>query len=172
MSDFMNVNKILKRPGYPMEGSGQIMKRLEPNKSFFATLDLSSGYHQSEIAEESRDYFAMILPQGKFSFTELSQGISPAIDIFNLVKDWGNRNQQGYFKNIDDVLTSGGTIETLEHRLSRVLDICTAKNMKVIPPKFKVSQEVTFWGCKISGNTLSNGTRKTFIDRAQEKVEN
>jgi hypothetical protein len=65
VSDFREVNRILKRPGYPMEGSSLILKRLNPNEAFFATLDLSSGYHQIELAEESRDLFAIILPMGK-----------------------------------------------------------------------------------------------------------
>ena len=44
--------------------------------------------------------------------------------------------------------------------------------MKLNPSKFKVSQEVTFGGCKISSKNLTNETRKTFIDPAQEKIQN
>ena len=46
VSDFRGVNKILRRPGYPMDGSSLILKRLDPNETFFATIDLSSRYHQ------------------------------------------------------------------------------------------------------------------------------
>ena len=46
VSDFRGVNKILRRPGYPMDGSSLILRRLNPDEGFFATIDLSSGYHQ------------------------------------------------------------------------------------------------------------------------------
>ena len=34
VSDFRGVNKILRRPGYPMDGSSLILKRLDPNETF------------------------------------------------------------------------------------------------------------------------------------------
>ena len=45
VSDFRGVNKILRRPGHPMDGSSLILKRLNPDEGFFSTIDLSSGYH-------------------------------------------------------------------------------------------------------------------------------
>ena len=38
VSDFRQVNRILKRPGYPLEGSSQILKRLDPSEPFFANV--------------------------------------------------------------------------------------------------------------------------------------
>ena len=52
VSDFRPVNRVLKRPGYPMEGSAAILKKLNPDEGYFCTIDLSSGYHQIELAEE------------------------------------------------------------------------------------------------------------------------
>ena len=43
VSDFRGVNKILKRTGYPMEGSSLLLKRLNPNETVFCTIDLLSG---------------------------------------------------------------------------------------------------------------------------------
>ena len=65
MADFREVNRTLKRPGYPMDGSSLILKRLNPDEAYFSTLDLSSGYHQIRLAEARRDLFTIILPQGK-----------------------------------------------------------------------------------------------------------
>ena len=66
VSDYRAVNKILRRPGYPLEGSSHLLKRLEPTDKWFCTIDLSSGYFQINLDEEDRDLFAIILPQGKF----------------------------------------------------------------------------------------------------------
>ena len=113
VSDFRPVNRILRRPGYPYEGSTQILKRLNPEEPFFSTIDLSSGYHQLTLHEDDRDLFAIILPQGKFRYRVLPQGISPASDLFNIMTDEDIRNKPGFFKNMDDVLTTGKDIHQL-----------------------------------------------------------
>ena len=114
VSDFRGINRILRRPGYPYEGSSQILRRLNPKEPFFSTIDLSSGYHQCEIDERDRDLFAVVLHQVKFRFKELPLGIAPASDIFNILMDTEIRNQDGYFKNMDDILTTGNSVTQLE----------------------------------------------------------
>jgi hypothetical protein len=93
VSVFRGVNKIFRRPGYPMDGSSLILRRLNPNESFFATIDLSSGYHQVALDEASRDLFCVILLQGKYRYTVLPQGAASSCDIFNLITDEGIRNR-------------------------------------------------------------------------------
>ena len=75
-----------------MEGSAAILKKLNPDEGYFCTIDLSSGYHQIELAEESRDLFAVVLPNGKYRFTVLPQGTSSSCDVFNIITDVGIRN--------------------------------------------------------------------------------
>ena len=87
VADFCRLNQILKRPGYPMEGSQHLLKRLNPKHKFFAAVDLSSGYNQIYLPKKYRDYFCIILPQGKFRFTRVPQGSSPASDLFNIATD-------------------------------------------------------------------------------------
>ena len=124
VSDFRGVNRILKRPGYPMEGSHQIMKSLNPEEPYFATFDLSSGYHQCRLDPRDRDLFSVILPQGKYRFKVLPQGIKPASDLFNILTDPGLRNQEGFYKNMDDILAAGSSIKQLERRLRCLLEVC------------------------------------------------
>ena len=64
ITDFRNVNKILRRPGYQMEGSSLIIKKLNPDETCFSTLDLN-------IASQLRIppmRAAIILPQGKYLY--------------------------------------------------------------------------------------------------------
>ena len=62
VSDFRGVKKILKRPGYPMEGSSLLLKRLNPEETVFCTIDLSicqrkaETYFQSYSLKESLDF--------------------------------------------------------------------------------------------------------------------
>ena len=88
VADFSPVNRILKSPNYPNEGSSAHLKRINPKAKAFTTLDLSSGYYQIPIKEKDRDLFAFLIPQGKYRFARLSQGLKPACDIFfNIVSD-------------------------------------------------------------------------------------
>ena len=74
VTDLRRINQVLKRVGYPMDGAAHILKRLEPGETYYGVLDLSSGYHQVAIDEESRDYFTIVLPCGKYRYTVMPQG--------------------------------------------------------------------------------------------------
>ena len=65
VADFSPVNRILKSPNYPNEGSSAHLKRINPRAKAFATLDFSSGYYQIHIKEKDRDLFVFLIPQGK-----------------------------------------------------------------------------------------------------------
>ena len=76
VTDLKKVNPNLVRVGTPLDGSSHILKRLEPEETMFASVDMSSGYHQIAIDESSRDIFTVILPAGKFRYCTLPQGAS------------------------------------------------------------------------------------------------
>ena len=172
VSDFRGVNKILRRPGHPMDGSSMILKRLNPSEGFFCTIDLSSGYHQIALAEESRDLFAIVLPQGKYRYTVLPQGAASSCDIFNLLTDSNIRNKVGYYKNIDDILTSAKDITQLEQRLRALLSTCREKNMKLNPSKFNVGHSVTFGGVELTGKIKpGDSERRVYITPAKKRLE-
>ena len=172
VTDFRNVNRILRRPGYPMEGSALLLKRLEPEDTMFATIDLSSGYHQVPLAEESRDLFSIILPQGKYRFTVLPQGTSSSCDIFNIVTDGDIRNKKGYFKNVDDVLTSANSVELMEKRLRNLLQICRKKNIKLNGTKFEVGRQVTFGGVTITGKReVGDEKTRVYISPTEARLD-
>ena len=172
VSDFRGVNKILCRPGYPMDGSSLILKRLDPNETFFATIDLSSGYHQVALDPASRDMFSIILPQGKYRYTVLPQGAASSCDIFNIITDQGIRNKRGYFKNVYDIMTAATNISQMRERLHALLLLCRDKNMKLNPDKFEVSHKVTFGGVELSGERkLGDKARKVYITPAIKRLE-
>ena len=172
VSDFRGMNKIFRRPGYPMDGSSLILKRLDPNETFFATIDLSSGYHQVALDPASRDMFSIILPQGEYRYTVLPQGAASSCDIFNIITDKGIRNKKGHFKNVDDILTAATSISQMGERLHALLLLCRDKNMKLNPDKFEVSHKVTFGGVELSGERkLGDKARRVYITLAKKRLE-
>ena len=104
VSDFRQLNRSLKRPHYPLEGSSQLLKILNKNHRFWAVLDFTSGYHQCELHVDDRDVFSITLPQGKFRYCVFPQGANPSSDMFLILSDKGLRDCKWIWKNMDNIL--------------------------------------------------------------------
>ena len=84
VADFRGINKKLRRPEIPLEGSLNILRRLDPRDKYFACVDFSSGFSQLPLDEESRDLFNIILPWGKYRYCVLPQGTCVSPEIFDI----------------------------------------------------------------------------------------
>merc|ERR1711984_30758 len=104
VADFRGVNQELQRPEYPLDNSSSILKRLNPQHKFFAAIDMSLGYSQIPLTEECRNMFTILLPQGKFRFTVLPQGLSISPEVFDLSTAPEIRKTPDTYKNADDIL--------------------------------------------------------------------
>ena len=149
VTDFSQVNKILKCSNYPNEGSAQLLKQINPNNRVFVTLDFSSRYYQVYLPEEYRDSFAILLPQGKFQFARLPQGSSPAGDIFNIVTDEDLRDLEDVHKNMDDLMATAKNFDDIKNILDQNLQTCRRKNIKLNKKKFNIGTSVIFGGAKV-----------------------
>ena len=117
VADFRSVNKKIRRPEIPLDGSWNILRRLDPNDSYFACVDFSSGFSQLTLDESSRDLFNIILPWGKFRYCVLPQGMCASPEIFDINTSPHIRNEKGIYKNADDVLGAGQKLEQLDARM-------------------------------------------------------
>ena len=122
------MNPHIESPGYPMDTSAKILNSLNPDDVCYGVIDLVQGFHQVPIHPDSRDLLTIILPQGKYRLTCLPQGLVCSTDYFNLHTDPSIRNEEGYRKNVDDILTSATNIKQLEDRLKKLLTICRNRN--------------------------------------------
>ena len=123
----------------------------------FAVMDMCSGYHQVSVHPEDRGYLTVICQQGRFRYNCLSQGITSASDLFNMVSDGNSRFDELWrcsLKNMDDVLICGRNLEDLRHKMETFLGFCKEKNIKLKPSKFRVASCVVFGGCIVSRETL------------------
>ena len=146
VADFRGINKKLRRPEIPLEGSWNILRRLDPRDKFFACVDFSSGFSQLPLDEESRDLFNIILPWGKYRYCVLPQGtcVSPA--IFNINTSENIRNETGVYKNADDMMGGGQTLEELDVRMRKVFQVCRERGIKLSPSKLQCGRRVKFGG--------------------------
>ena len=97
----------------------------------------------------------------------LAQGLVCITDYFNVHTDPTIRNEEGYRKNVDDILTSAANIKQLEDRLKKLLIICRKRNMKISPNKFYVGSSVVFGGTATVGRFQEN----IFLSPTQQNLE-
>ena len=142
VTDLRDVNSNTKKVGTPLDGSSHILKRLQHDETMFCSVDMSSGYHQVNLQEDSRDIFTIVLPAGKFCYCVLPQGASVSSDFFNIYMEQEIRGAPGFYKNIDDVLVSASNMEMLEQRMEKMLQVCLKKNMKLNPDKVQIGRRV------------------------------
>ena len=117
--------------------------------------------HQVPVHEDSHDLLPVILPKGMYRFTCLPQGLVCSTDYFNLHTDPYIRNEEGYRKNVDDILTSATNIKQLEDRLKKLLTICRKTNMRLSPSKFQVGSSVVFGGTVIEAQHQKGYSKRT-----------
>ena len=88
-------------------------------------MDLTSGYHQIPLDEESQNLLVISTSMGRFKYLVLAQGVCSASDIFNYLTD-GSMRYDGSetIKNMDDVLMHGRTMEELKKKLEVFLKYC------------------------------------------------
>ena len=95
LANFRGINKKLRRPEVPLEGSWGILRRLDPLHKYFAAVDFSSGFSQLPLHEDSRHLFNIILPWGKYRFCVLPQGLNVSPEIFDIKTSKDIKNTRG-----------------------------------------------------------------------------
>ena len=63
--DFRNLNNMTKSMGWPIPNINQMIQRIGQQKAtWYAVLDVTSGYYQAPISEESKPYTAFRTASG------------------------------------------------------------------------------------------------------------
>jgi hypothetical protein len=84
--DLKNLNKISSTESWPIPNIKQILQRLGTHRaSFFAVMDLTSGYHQAPIHPECQKYTAFRTDTGLYQWTRLAMGLQGAGSYFQRV---------------------------------------------------------------------------------------
>merc|ERR1712236_26806 len=170
VADFRSVNIKLQRPEYPLDNSSAILKRLNPKHRFFGSIDMSSGYSQIPLAEEDRHWFTILLPQGKFRFCVLPQGLSISPELFDIHTAPSIRNTDNCYKNADDILAGGTTLEQLDDTMRRVLSVCRDRGIKLAPSKLQCGRKLKWGGVIVESVGHREGRSDVLITPEEEKL--
>ena len=80
--DFQKVNDLMVKDAYPLPQVNDIVDSLNGQK-YFSTLDLTSGYWQVPVEQESIPKTAFVIPGGgHFEFLTLPSGMTNAVPTF------------------------------------------------------------------------------------------
>ena len=65
VADFKKLNRYILRPVWPTESSNQLLRHIKPQAKHFATMDLTSGYHQIPLDEDSQNLLVISTLMGR-----------------------------------------------------------------------------------------------------------
>ena len=139
--DFRKVNSISKFDAYPMARIDDIIDRLGRAR-YLSTIDLTRGYWQVPLSEESRKKTAFTTPTGLYEFTTMPFGLHGAPATFQRMMD-------RIIVNREEGLEAGGVSDNmlkfwsrdntsalesrLEIRAGQKIKLCLAKRLVFLP---------------------------------------
>ena len=160
--DFRALNKITKRDKYPLPIIDDQIDRLG-GKSYFISLDLTSGFYQIPMDPESIEKTAFITPDGQYEFLRMPFGLANAPSVFQraINKALGELRYNVALVYIDDILIPAENIEQEFKHLELVLEALRKYNFTLNPAKCKFFQKtIEYLGREISVEGVRPGVHK------------
>lgn len=149
------LNKYILQPKYQLPTLDEIKSRMK-NAKVFALLDASNGFWMLNLNEESSDLCTFITPFGRYRFKRLPFGISSAPEEFSRIINQMFENVEGVIPYIDDICVYAQSVEELNDRLRKVLQIALKNCLKLNESKCKFfMSELLFVGHKFTEKGVS-----------------
>jgi predicted aspartyl protease len=146
--DYRRLNSCTIKDSYPLPRIDSCLDSLGGSR-YFSTLDLRSGYWQSEIAEEDRDKTAFSTKSGQYRFVVLSMGLANAPSQFQRLMDLvlAGLNFEACLVYLDDIICFSETFEQHLQRLGAIFERLVAANLLLSASKCNLFQpKVHFLG--------------------------
>ncbi|XP_078793179.1 uncharacterized protein LOC144987743 [Oryzias latipes] len=139
--DFRYLNAVSKIQSYPMPRIDELLERVGKSK-FITTLDLSKGYWQVALAQETKELTAFTTPYGKFQFKVMPFGLQGAPATFQRLMDEILRDvPQFAAAYLDDVIIFSHSWRDHMSHLRHVLHLIKAAGLTINPGKCVVAQQ-------------------------------
>ena len=164
--DFRSLNQQTKSMGWPIPNIKDMINKIGSKKAkWFAVLDLTSGYHQAPINEESKHLTAFRTATGLWEWNRLPMGLQGAGSYFQhnvqhvVLKDMLGKIVEIY---IDDAIIFAQTKKELMTRLDAVLTRFKKYNIFINPEKAKIGlNKVEYLGHVIDETGIAIDDKKT-----------
>ena len=160
--DSRAINTAIERERYPMNTVEDLIVDLNGAK-YFSKIDLNKGYHQLELAEESRFMTTLATHNGLFRYKRLCFGINSAAEIFQKSIADMLSGIKGVRNMSDDIIIFSKTEEEHHEAIEKVLECLRKNNITANKEKCEFWKDsITFFGHVFS---------KDGISPSQDKVE-
>lgn len=154
--DYRRLNEITTDDRYPLPNICDLFDKLGKS-NYFTTLDLASGYHQIEIAEQDRQKTAFSTQNGHYEFLRMPFGLKTAPATFQRAMDNVLRGLQGIhcLVYLDDILIYSNGLQQHLEKLRAVFDRLRLTNLKVQLDKSEfLRKEVQYLGHTLTKDGL------------------
>jgi hypothetical protein len=133
ISDFRELNKVLKRRVYPLPMIQDVLHRRSGYK-YFTKIDLTMFHYNLELDEASKELCMIVTPYGKFQYCRMAMGLKPSPDFAqSIIEDvMAELDVEVY---IDDVRIFSNTYKDHMKMISAVLKRLEENGLKVNPLK-------------------------------------
>lgn len=153
--DFRKINKQTIFDAEPMPSQESIMTKLSKSRHF-SKLDLSKGYWQIPLDEQSKEVTAFPTSKGLFQFTMMPFGLVNAGATFNRMMRLLFKDQANVEIFVDDILIHTAKWEDHVRVIKEVLGKLQSAGLTVRPSKCELGQfEVEYLGHKVGGGEMS-----------------
>lgn len=142
---------------YPLQRIDDMMETLS-GSSIFSTLDAVKGYHQMEMAPDSRYLTAFTCHRGLFEYTRVPFGLKNAPAFFQRFMDGllGSLRWQSALVYLDDVVVFSSTVEAHLASLRILFTAARAAGLRFDPKKCHfLLQSVKLLGRMVSADGIS-----------------
>jgi hypothetical protein len=156
--DFRKLNKITIFDPEPMPNPDQLFSKLTSSK-FFSKVDLTKGYWQIPLSEESKNLTAFLTPESQYRFKYMPFGLVTAPAVFTRMMRKLLSGQANVINYIDDILVYTENWPEHVKVLQQVLDILQSANLAAKPSKCFVGyRSIEFLGHEVEDGTLKTNT--------------
>ena len=150
--DYRKLNEKTINDKYPIPEITDILDKLGRAK-YFSTIDLVSGFHQIQLAEEDKEKTAFSVNGGKYEFTRMPFGLKNAPATFQRVMDCILRDLVGIccFVYMDDIIIFSSSLQEHAKNLNQVLEKLKEAKLKIQLDKCEFFRKET----QFLGHTVS-----------------
>lgn len=150
--DYRKLNEKTINDKYPIPEITDILDKLGRAK-YFSTIDLVSGFHQIQLAEEDTEKTSFSVNGGKYEFTRMPFGLKNAPATFQRVMDCILRDLVGgcCFVYMDDIIIFSSSLQEHAKHLALVLAKLREARLKIQLDKCEFFRKET----QFLGHTVS-----------------
>ncbi len=172
--DYRQLNRLLESITWPLPNIGDLLNMLR-GKAWFASLDLSSGYWQLELSEDSVPLTTFTTSRGTYAFKRCPFGLKSAPSAFQraMAEALGEYLYVKCVIYIDDLLVFGEDMEEFIQNVEDVLQRLQELNIRVKPSKCTFGvEEVHYLGHVVSGSSIkmSDERKQLFGELAKPMI--